>query len=168
MQYSMRFMTNPRLWYLLTACAGLALVCALYPIYVIRPFRAQGPQELEAALLVMRFRPVLTLLCLGGAVLAGWRLRNGLARRPGQWAAGVAVVLTLLATIAVRVNVFEMMFHPVDQPTFLAAAEAKLDADEMVLAVQQRGAARAYPVRAIAYHHIVNDVVGGVPLVATY
>jgi hypothetical protein len=78
------------------------------------------------------------------------------------------VVLTLLATIAVRVNVFEMMFHPVDQPTFLAAAEAKLDADEMVLAVQQRGAARAYPVRAIAYHHIVNDVVGGVPLVATY
>jgi hypothetical protein len=26
----------------------------------------------------------------------------------------------------------------------------------------------AYPVRLMAYHHLVQDVVGGTPLVATY
>jgi hypothetical protein len=26
----------------------------------------------------------------------------------------------------------------------------------------------AYPVRQIAYHHLVEDSVGGVPIVATY
>jgi len=28
--------------------------------------------------------------------------------------------------------------------------------------------ARAYPIREIAYHHIVNDVVNGVPVCVTY
>jgi hypothetical protein len=28
--------------------------------------------------------------------------------------------------------------------------------------------ARAYPVRALAYHHVVNDIVAGEPIVATY
>jgi hypothetical protein len=28
--------------------------------------------------------------------------------------------------------------------------------------------ARAYPVRSLSYHHIVNDVIGGVPIAATY
>jgi hypothetical protein len=30
------------------------------------------------------------------------------------------------------------------------------------------GSARAYPIRTMGYHHIVNDVVGGTALVATY
>jgi hypothetical protein len=34
--------------------------------------------------------------------------------------------------------------------------------------VKLGGESRAYPVRMMAYHHIVNDVVGGVPIVATY
>jgi len=28
--------------------------------------------------------------------------------------------------------------------------------------------ARAYPIRNISYYHIVNDLVDGVPIVATY
>ena len=53
--------------------------------------------------------------------------------------------------------------------TALAKAEdAKLDTGEMVLTVSFNGDARAYPVREMAYHHIVNDVVGGVPIAATY
>ena len=35
-------------------------------------------------------------------------------------------------------------------------------------AIAVNGTARAYPVRALAYHHIVNDTLGGVPLVGTY
>jgi hypothetical protein len=34
--------------------------------------------------------------------------------------------------------------------------------------VRVAGIARAYPIRSISYHHVVNDTVGGVPIVATY
>ena len=37
-----------------------------------------------------------------------------------------------------------------------------------VLAVTLNGEATAYPVRQVAYHHIVQDVVGGVPVAVTY
>jgi hypothetical protein len=38
----------------------------------------------------------------------------------------------------------------------------------MVIAVEIAGDAVAYPVRQMAYHHLVNDVVGGRPVVSTY
>jgi Protein of unknown function (DUF3179) len=30
------------------------------------------------------------------------------------------------------------------------------------------GASRAYPIRQMGYHHVVNDTLGGVPIIATY
>ena len=46
---------------------------------------------------------------------------------------------------------------------------AKLDAErDGDGACAFNGDARAYPIREMAYHHIVNDVVGGVPIAATY
>ena len=60
------------------------------------------------------------------------------------------------------------MFHPVDQLVFVAQDKAKLDAAEMVIAVNLNGTARAYPIRSMSYHHIVNDVVAGRPITATY
>jgi hypothetical protein len=47
-------------------------------------------------------------------------------------------------------------------------SEAKLDGDEQVIAVKIGDAARAYPIRSMSYHHVVNDTLGGVPLAATY
>ncbi len=43
---------------LLCACLLVSLICVAYPVYVIRPFRAQGVGELAAALLIS---PVLLL-----------------------------------------------------------------------------------------------------------
>jgi len=79
-------------------------------------------------------------------------------------AALVCVALTCIAAGLSRVNIYERMFHPVGRPEFISIAEAKLDGEEKVIAV----GGRAYPVRNISYHHVVNDVVGGVPIVATY
>jgi hypothetical protein len=61
-----------------------------------------------------------------------------------------------------------MMFHPLEKPAFSPAPKTGLDGGEQVIAIIVNGAARAYPIRVISYHHIVNDVVGGVPVVATY
>ena len=40
--------------------------------------------------------------------------------------------------------------------------------DDKVLAVSWGRMARAYPIRTMGYHHIVNDTVGGVPIAVTY
>lgn len=155
------------IWIVL-ACALAGLILALYPMYVIRPFRAQGVNELQAALLIMRVRPLLTLLFAGLAAFAAFRYWREQHNRTRKIAIAAAVVITCVTAVIARVNVFEIMFNPVPEPTFETVANTRLDAGEMVLAVHVNGAARAYPVRAIAYHHIVNDTVGGVPIVGTY
>jgi hypothetical protein len=60
------------------------------------------------------------------------------------------------------------MFHPVDRPAFVDATASKLDGTGKVLAIRIGDEARAYPIRSISYHHIVNDRLGGVPIAATY
>lgn len=60
-------------------------------------------------------------------------------------------------------------FVPLDNPAFLAAHEAGyLGDEELVLGVEWAGEVRAYPVRMLRYHHIVNDTVKGEPLLVTY
>ncbi len=58
---------------------------------------------------------------------------------------------------------------PLDDPTFLTAHETEYFGDEeLVLGVEFAGEARAYPVRMLRYHHVVNDTVRGEPLLVTY
>lgn len=153
---------------LLAGSLALAAFCLIYPIYIIQPFRRQGARELLAALDVVRYRAVPEALCVAIACLA---LLMYWQSQPSRWRRAMAVVtaagVVLMAALS-RVNIYEIMFHPVDRPAFASAAESKLDGDEMVIAVDVAGSARAYPIRDISYHHIVNDVVGGVPIVATY
>ncbi len=156
------------LWVLQVSCALVVLFGLIYPIYVVRPFRPQRAGELSAALTVMSWAPGLSVLAAIGAITCALLLW----RRP---APGLARVLTTaIAFVSVagaaltRVNVFELMFHRIEAPASVSAAEAKLDPDDMVLAITVQGQSRAYPVRMLAYHHIVNDVLDGVAIAATY
>ena len=70
---------------------------------------------------------------------------------------------------AARQNVYELMFKPLEGAAYARAGEVDYISDEdMVLAVERGGERVAYPVRLMAYHHIVADTVGGVPIAATY
>jgi hypothetical protein len=60
------------------------------------------------------------------------------------------------------------MFRPDPTPRVLALNQAGLDPDDMVLVVRQGSESRAYPVRMMAYHHLVNDTLGGSPVLPTY
>jgi hypothetical protein len=153
---------------ILLACFALSLACVIYPVYVIRPFRAQGARELAIALVVMRFRFATTLISAAAALTAAalyWRNQTSRWRRAFAVTGGVLVCI--LAVLA-RVNIYELMFHPDDRPSFADASRMKLDADEKVIAVKIGDAARAYPIRNISYHHIINDVIDKVAIVATY
>ena len=139
----------------LTAIASFAL-----PMYIIRPFRAQSVQELSLALYVRQVGPILSILCGLASIFVAWKLR--------RWPAILLCVLTLVFAAINQVNIFEIMFRPDLKPVFARAVEAKLDGDDMLLAVKLGNEAHAYPIRMLAYHHIVNDRVGGVAIVATY
>lgn len=89
----------------------------------------------------------------------------------GKWQKRLlALPLLAVAFSAVmsRLNYLEWMFHPVSNAQFEAESASRLDAKEMILAVRYGDDARAYPIRQMAYHHILNDVVGGVPIAVTY
>jgi uncharacterized protein DUF3179 len=153
----------------LLACLAVSLILVAYPLYVIRPFRPQGARELAAALVVSRFSPMLTVALALAAALAAityWRAQSAMSRK--ILAASIAMLVCVLAVLA-RVNVFEaVMFHALPHPTFAAAKDVKIDSDDKLIVVKINGSARAYPIREMAYHHVVNDVVGGAALAATY
>jgi hypothetical protein len=149
-------------------CFLIAAAALTYPVYVIRPFRHQGPSELLIALAVLRYRPAIMILAAVSSVaslLWYWRDESRILRR-------IASALSVIAVAAVaalsRVNIYEIMFHPFDRPSFSAAEKSNLDPDEKVIAVNIGTSARAYPIRIISYHHVINDLVDGVPIVATY
>ncbi len=147
---------------------AVALFLLIYPVWVIRPFRPQGTTELMVALTALRWAGWGTLLCsLAAIYIVATRWQQG----AGRWVKLgliVGLIFVLGVTLLARVNLYEKMFHPLEHPQFVAAAQSPVEPTDMVLAVRVGNEARAYPIRTMAYHHVVNDTVGGVPLIATY
>jgi hypothetical protein len=57
----------------------------------------------------------------------------------------------------------------IDQPLLMPVGEAgELAPQEPVISITLGGEARAYPLRVMIWHEIVNDVVGGVPIAVTW
>ena len=153
---------------LLVAAFSIALFFLAYPLYVIRPFRRQGPRELALALQVIQLRPLVEILCVAAAIVALLLYWPRQERGRRRMLAAAGTLLTCAFAALARVNVYELMFHPDSNPVFVSVRRAKVDADDKVLAVKIGASARAYPIRSIAYHHIINDTVGGEPIVTTY
>ena len=57
---------------------------------------------------------------------------------------------------------------PIYSARFVAAADARLHKDELVLGVSIDGESRAYPVWILRIREIVNDTVGGIPFLVTW
>lgn len=61
------------------------------------------------------------------------------------------------------------MFNHLARANYANANEDAFVTDtDMVMAVKNNGQAVAYPARQMAYHHVVQYVVGGTPVVVTY
>jgi hypothetical protein len=155
------------LWAALGVSALTAIGLFFIPAFIIRPFTYQAPRALVLALTLRHRAPLGTLfaglLCVA-LVLALWQV----AKRWHKVVLSVVMVLVVFSTVMARLNYFEWMFHPVRNVQFELEDQTKLDAGEMIMAVRFGSDARAYPIREMAYHHMVNDTVGGTPIVVTY
>jgi len=155
------------LWIALSAVALIGFGAFFFPAVIIRPFAYQNPHALLCAMATRERAPLISLVCAILCLL----LAATLWRSSNKWQRSGLLVTALLVTssaVMSRLNYFEWMFHPVDSAKFEPEASSKLAADEMILAVRYGDDARAYPIREMAYHHILNDVVGGVPVAVTY
>jgi hypothetical protein len=155
-------------WSALALCALVAFAAFFVPMYVIRPFRAQGAAELAVALVVRRYGPWVALVSAVAGLAVATLLWRGAVHWRTRIGAAALSLFTLFFTALSHVNVYEIMFHPAGNPQFEAAEKAKIDKDDMVLSVSLGGESHAYPIRTMGYHHIANDWVGGVPIAATY
>jgi hypothetical protein len=151
---------------LLASLAALAL--ALYPMYVIRPFTEQKPAALQRALWVTLHDKAILLalfLLITICALFAWRRAGWVARLLLAPAMGMA----LIAAAAAWVNPYEqILFHPFGEPRYVTIQQAGIDAKDMVIAVTLGGESRAYPIREMGYHHVVNDRLHQLPIAVTY
>ncbi len=162
-------------WRRKMAWAGLfvimlaALAMVVIPVWIVQPFEAETPQGLELAYTLKHWSPLVTVL---GAAMA-LALVLGLWRGARRWwrkaALVTALFFILFAAWFARQNHFEWMFKPISEVAYAQTTDAPfVEEGDKVLAVEINGEAVAYPIRQMAYHHVVNDVVGGVPITATY
>jgi len=157
-------------WLLLLFVVAASLAVVMIPALIIQPFKPQTARGVALSYSLRSWAPLATAI---GAVLTlalGVYLLRGRRR---LWlklpAVMLLLTLTLMAVWFARQNHFEWMFHPLPNASFVAAADASFVSDaDKVLSVDINGDSAAFPIRQMGYHHVVQDTVGGVPLVATY
>ena len=91
---------------------------------------------------------------------------------------GVALVLVAGAAVAyadtpskqiVTANLVKDKIIAIDQPKFIAANDAHfLQPQERMIGVVVNGVAKAYPIRILDWHEVVNDVTAGKPIAVTF
>jgi hypothetical protein len=155
-------------WLLLLLIIAAAMALVVVPLFLIQPFKPQTVGSLAVGYAVKSWAPWATVALAAVGLFLVARMWRG-----SRWWAKAAMVVLLvpvaLSVWASRQNVYEVMFNPLERPAYASADEAAyVGADDMVLAVERGGERVAYPVRLMAYHHIVADTVGGVPIAATY
>jgi len=155
------------IWTAFSLCALITIGLFFIPAFIIRPFRHQAPRPLLVAMALRQQAPLGTLI----AGLACLVLAFVLWRTVGRWRRSLLVLMLLIVTfsaVMARQNYFEWMFHPIAGAQFVAQSSSKLDPKEMILAVRLGDDGRAYPISQMAYHHVLNDVVAGMPIAVTY
>jgi uncharacterized protein DUF3179 len=155
-------------WLILLVLVIAVVTIVLTPVFLIMPFKAQTPRIMEVSYVLRRWSPWLTIFASLIILFLTVRLWLG-----GRWWSRAILVILLLPVAGVtwlaRQNHFEWMFNPLPNPAYAKSAEAAfVNDDDRVMAVSLGGEAVAYPIRIMAYHHLVGDTVGGTPIVATY
>jgi len=152
---------------LLIILIGLAMVLA--PVWIIQPFSPQTERGLRLSFVLRRWSPIVTLVGFTIVlVLTTWLWRTSV-----RWWRKTAMVIIVVVSLAsawfARQNHFEWMFNPLANAAYVKAGDDAFVGDtDMVMAIERNGEAVAYPIRLMAYHHLVSDTVGGTPVVATY
>jgi uncharacterized protein DUF3179 len=163
------FLNRKAAWFILFLLAAIALAFVAIPVWLIMPFKSQTPGKIEIAYALKRFAPLVTAIGSALAFALAYYLWRGARRWRSKAILALPVLLMLASAWFARQNHFEWMFNPLPNASFARTSDAGFVADsDQVLAVQINDEAAAYPIRQIAYHHVIQDEVGGSAIAATY
>lgn len=155
-------------WLAVLLIAAAMLTMIVIPVYLIMPFKTQTPRAIDTAFNLKRWSPLATLfglLLTAALTVYLWRSGRWFKRTVLVMLIGLALLLAWFA----RQNHFEWLFHPLPAAAFDKVSDATYVNDsDQVMAITVNHEAAAYPIREMGYHHVVEDTVGGVPIVATY
>ena len=136
---------------------NLALVAA--PAVPVMYLMRHTPAMIRLAYVAKMVGPAVTAIsCLiAAAFVYRWR-----------WSL-VPLALFIGCAVLVRMNYVEQMFAPVfDAEMAEIGSFHDIQDTDMVIGVTIGGESRAYPVRYLAYHHMLNDRIGATALLPNY
>lgn len=154
-------------WSALTALTLAGVLLTALPVILLWPLVPQTPEFLRIAYLARthaRWIAAILVMLFAAIIYLSWPL-------PRRRMPVLALLVLLLAASGyiARTNVGELFFAPAPDRALLPAASYHDIADsDMVLGVVAGGEERAYPVRYMGFHHLVNDRLGGQPILPTY
>jgi len=131
------------------------------PLLVALPPVKQTPAMLAAAHLagtLAKFTSVALAI-----LVARWLLRKR------TWRGLVLLAVTLACAVLSQMNLLEWVFPAArGAETAPVAAFHDIRDSDMVIGVSIEGQSRAYPVRYLAHHHMLNDQLGATAVLPTY
>jgi hypothetical protein len=146
---------------LLIALTILDVALIIAPPLVALPPVNQTPAMLAIAHLTQTLAPITSMLLAALAAIQLWRRRT--------WSAAALLAVALICVVLSRVNLLERIFAPArDAQTAAIASFHDVRDTDMVIGVVIGDQTRAYPVRYLAYHHMLNDQLGSTALLPTY
>jgi hypothetical protein len=146
---------------LLIALTVLTVVLIIASPIVALPPINQTAAMLAAAYFAQTLAPIVSLFLATLAAIQLWRRRT--------WGAAALFAIALICVAVSRVNLLERVFAPARGAQIAAIGDFHDIRDtDMVIGVVIGGESRAYPVRYLAYHHMLNDQLGSTALLPTY
>ena len=156
-------------WALLGLLVLSSAAMAVAPWWVMDPARPQSPAELQFAYLARTgWSSVLAMMSLGAGALLCMR-RWSLGGLAGKLLSVPVLILLGLSAFVANTNLLEEVLPPLEAVSYIPAAEVDfIDPDDGLLRVESEGDVRAYPLRLLAFHHVVNTKIGGDPVVVSW
>lgn len=156
-------------WVALLLLPVLALAWVAVPVFKIQPFAPQTAADLNLSYTLRSWATVMA----AGSLIVALVLTVWLWRGTKRWWRKALLALPFIPLLFVtwftQQNHFEWMFSPLARSEYVKAGEVDFVApEEMVLAVKIEGDPVAFPIRQLAYHHVIQETIGGVPVAATY
>jgi Protein of unknown function (DUF3179) len=140
---------------------GLLVIATFAPLVVAEPHIEQTPAILAFAHAMQRLAPALSIVVAALLVIRLWRDKS--------WRAWTLLGVTVACVWLSRVNLLEWIFAGASDTHFANIDDFHDVRDtDMVIGVTIDGQSRAYPVRYLAYHHMLNDRLGHTELLPTY
>ena len=136
-------------------------------VYFIMPMPgSQQMNSIDVAYFLYKwrwvFRGLFGLMIIIGLFRARWHRR-------WKWALIIPIGILLAVIYMANFNMAaDAMFKQPKEFVLANAAENKVDSNRLVIGVVVNGEAKAYPIRFLGYHHHVQDIVGGKPILVTY